>query len=147
MAMLNGSMNVAAAIAPIIGSYITMYFHWQGNFTVLLILGMITLIMSVVCIPAYKLPEPKEIVSLYGYIPIFQSKPLMLLVVNIFIIFIPYWIFVGISPLLYIEGLGMSLSRFGYYQGSLAIVFALGNILFGMVIKMYDQKKILYIAN
>lgn len=147
MAMLNGSMNAAVAIAPIIGSYITLYFHWQGNFTALLILGIMTLMMSMIFIPAYKLPEHKETISLRGYIPIFQSKPLMHLVVNIFIIFVPYWIFVGMSPLLYMESLGVSLSHFGYYQGALAIVFALGSIFFGLIISKYDQKKMLYIAN
>src|SRR3990167_7653343 len=43
MAMLNGSMNTAAAAAPVLGSYIALYFHWQGNFAVLLMLGLIVL--------------------------------------------------------------------------------------------------------
>src|SRR3990167_6573749 len=31
MAMLNGTKNSAVAIAPVIGSYITLYFHWHGK--------------------------------------------------------------------------------------------------------------------
>ena len=30
MAMLNGSLNIAAGLAPVIGSYITLYFHWKN---------------------------------------------------------------------------------------------------------------------
>ena len=34
----------------------------------------------------------------------------MLLIVNILFMFVPYWIFVGMSPLLYIKDLGVSLA-------------------------------------
>lgn len=146
MAMLNGSMNISVAIAPVIGSYVTLYFHWQGNFIVLLILGMMTLLMTVFFIPKYKLPEHKEIISLRGYVSIFQSKSLLLLIVSILIMFVPYWIFVGMSPLLYMQHLGVSLSHFGYYQGSFALVFALGSMFFGLIINRYDQRKLLYVA-
>jgi DHA1 family bicyclomycin/chloramphenicol resistance-like MFS transporter len=46
MAVLNGSINIAVAISPVIGSYLTLYFHWQGNFVALLLLGLITLFMT-----------------------------------------------------------------------------------------------------
>lgn len=63
------------------------------------------------------------------------------------LMFVPYWIFVGISPLLYMKDLGVSLNHFGYYQGSLALTFALGSLVFGLVINRYDHKKLLSIAN
>ena len=144
MAMLNGSMNVSVAIAPVVGSSITLYFHWQGNFMALLLLGLATLGMTVLFIPSYKLPEHQEPLGLRGYIPILHSKPLILLIVNMVFIFVPYWIFVGMSPLLYMEDLGVSLSHFGYYQGALALVFALGSVLYGLMIHKYNQKKMLY---
>lgn len=146
-AILNGSMNMAAATAPVIGSYITQYFHWQGNFAALLLLGIITLVMTLFFIPSYQLPEHKETLSLHGYMTIFQSKPLILVMIYFMFMFVPYWIFVGMSPLLYMKDLGVSLSHFGYYQGSFALVFALGSILFGLIINRYDQKEMLYTAN
>lgn len=148
MAMLNGSMNAAAAIAPVIGSYITLYFYWQGNFIALLLLGLITLLMTMAFIPSYKLPTHKQPLSLRGYISIFRSKSLMLLIIHILFMFVPYWIFVGISPLLYIKDLGVQLSHFGYYQGTFALVFALGSLLYGLILRVYvyDQKKMLSIA-
>lgn len=147
MAMLNGSMNTAVAIAPVIGSYIALYFHWQGNFMALLILGLITLLVTIFFIPSYKLPKHPEALLPHGYIHIFRSKPLMLLVFMFIFSFLPYWIFVGMSPLLYIKDLGVSLHHFGYYQGVLALVFAIGSVLFGLIIKNrhYDQRKMLTI--
>ncbi|MGI4852154.1 MAG: MFS transporter [Janthinobacterium lividum] len=141
MAMLNGLMNISVGLAPVIGSYVTLYFHWQGNSIVLLLLALITLVMILVFIPNYKLPKLKEPFSLQAYIPLFQSKSLMLLVMTLIFVFLPYWIFVGMSPLLYMKDLGVSLAHFGYYQGAMALVFALGSLLYGSVIDKYDQKK------
>jgi len=73
---------------------------------------------------------------------------LMTFVLGSIFTFVPYWIFVGMSPLLYIKDLKVSLSHFGYYQGALALIFALGSILYGLIIKNYefDQKKMLGIT-
>lgn len=146
LAMMNGVMNASVAAAPVVGSYVTMYFHWQGNFIVLLLLGLVTFAMTILFIPAYKLPENKETLSFRGYIPIFQSKPMMLLIVHVVFAFVPYCIFVGMSPLLYIEDLGVSLSHFGFYQGSIALTFALGSVLFGLMMARFEQKKMLYVS-
>ncbi len=143
MGILNGLMNLSVGAAPIAGSYITLYFHWQGNFLTLLSLGIASLVMTIVFIPTYKLPEQKETLSLRGYIPLFKSKPLMLLIMNIAFTSVIYWIFVGMSPLLYIKNLGVSLSHFGFYQGALAFFFGLGSIVFGLIITRLDPKKML----
>ena len=148
MAMLNGSMNTAVAVAPVLGSYIALYFHWQGNFAALLILGVITLLMTLIFIPTYKLPKNLEVILPHGYIHVFRSKPLMLLISMFLFSFVPYWIFVGMSPLLYIKEFGVTLQHFGFYQGILALIFAIGSILFGFMIKNkdYNQRKTLVIT-
>ncbi|MDP3705842.1 MAG: MFS transporter [Legionellaceae bacterium] len=146
MAMLNGLMNAAAGGAPVIGSYITLYFHWQGNFLILLLLGLFTFMFTLLFIPSYKRPETKETLSWRGYIPLFQSRPLVLLLTFIIMNFVPYWVFVGMSPLLYIKDLHVSLSHFGYYQGALALTFGLGSIAFGFILNKFDQKKMLYVS-
>lgn len=147
LAMLNGAMNTFVAIAPVVGSYLTLYFHWEANFIALLILGLITLMMTILFIPTYKIQhESKEELPLLGYITVFQSEPLRLLLISIIFTIVPYWIFVGVSPLLYMRALGVSFSRFGYYQGVLALVFALGSVLYGLNISRYSQKKMLWLS-
>lgn len=145
MAILNGLVNASIGAAPIVGSYITMHYHWQG-FATLTLSGLIVLIMTFFFIPTNKLPKNKEPINLRGYLLIFKSKPLMLLATNITFMFVPYWIIIGMSPILYMEDLGVSLSEFGYYQGSLAFTFAFGSILSGLIVNKYDQKKMLYIS-
>ena len=147
MALLNGLMNASIGAAPVVGSHITLYFHWQGNFMGLLFLGLTTLTMTIFFIPTYKLPEHQKHTLWGGYVPMLRSKPLMLLIMALVLIYVPYWIFVGMSPILYMEHLGVSLSHFGYYQGALALMFAIGSIFFGMIMSRYKQKKLLYITN
>lgn len=147
MAMLNGVMCISVAIAPVVGSYITLYFHWQGNFIALLILGLFTLIMTLLFIPKGPKSEHKRSLTLKGYIPLFKSKPLMLLIVNVAFIFVPWWIFVGVAPLLFMQDLGVSLVNFGYYQGGPCLAFAIGSIIYGFVMHRFDQKKMLQLNN
>lgn len=145
-ALLNGLLNISAGISPVLGSYITLYFNWQGNILVLLILGVVAFAMTIVFIPYHKLPKCRESVDISNYSTIFKSKPLRLLVTHITLMSVPYWIFVGMSPILYMEDLGVSIEHFGYYQGALAFVYALGIILYGIVINKFKKKKMLYLA-
>lgn len=146
-AILNGIMNASVGVAPVIGSYISLYFHWQGNFMALLLLGLLTFAMTFLFIPKAKAPTHKEPFSLRGYIPLLKSTPLLLLMMHMVFACVPYWIFVGMSPLLYMEELGVSLAHFGYYQGALASVFALGSLVFGLIMKRYNQQKMLLGSN
>jgi DHA1 family bicyclomycin/chloramphenicol resistance-like MFS transporter len=147
LAMLNGSLNTAAAFAPVIGSYITKLFHWRGNFITLLLMSVIIFFMTVCFVPHHQIQFQKTRSSLQGYAAIFKSSTVVLLMIYFMLMFVPYWIFVGMSPLLYMKDLGVSLTYFGYYQGSLALTFALGCILFGFIINRYDQRKMLSVAN
>lgn len=146
LALLNGVMNISVALAPVLGSYITLHFHWQGNFVALLGLGVMVLVMTLWFIPHHQ-PEKKEQTPLIaGYFKLFTQGPLILLLGHIILMIVPYWIFVGLSPMLYMQSLGVSLAHFGYYQGVLALVFALGSLLFGWILPWMDQKKWLHYA-
>ncbi len=144
MAMLNGIMNISCALAPILGSYITIYFHWQGNFTALLLLGLFVLIMTLLFVPKHTPEEKKEEI---GYIQLLQIKPYLMLIIQITLMFVPWWIFVGITPLLYIQDLGVGLHHFGYYQGSIAFLFAIGSVTYGFVMNRFDKRKMLHYSN
>lgn len=146
LAILNGSLNIATAVAPVLGSYLTLFLGWRGNFAALLSLGFITLSLTL-CLPKLQLPI-KNSISLDGYSTIFKSRSLCLLISTIILFIVPYWIFVGMSPLLYVKDLHVSLRHFGYYQGVFALVFAVGSVIYGFILKMrdFDQKQMLFYA-
>lgn len=146
MSMLNGSLNFGAGLAPVIGSFITLYFHWQGNFIALLTLGVLAFVMTIIFVPQYSLSNNQSVTENNGYKILFQSPSLLLTITALIIMTIPYWVFVGISPLLYIKDLHVSFQTFGLYQGILAFTFAIGSILFGLIIQRYSQKEWLSIG-
>lgn len=147
LAILNGLMNAAAGAAPVIGSYITLYFHWQGNFVALLVLSLLVLVMTLLCIPRKPSAVSNETTSMNGSMPVLHTKTLVILLVHFTCMFVPYWVFVGMSPLFYMKDMGVSLEHFGYYQGVLALVFALGSLTFGLMVNRFDQKKMLLLSN
>ena len=59
LAMLNGVTNVSIGLAPIIGSYLTLYFDWHGNFHFLLWFGVMIMLMTILWVPDKK-PVPIE---------------------------------------------------------------------------------------
>jgi DHA1 family bicyclomycin/chloramphenicol resistance-like MFS transporter len=142
MGILNGVMNAGVGLAPVLGSYVTLYFHWQGNFAVLFILSIFTLLCTLLFIPKDQKTNAHESISLKSYLPLLRSKPQMLLIIHLVFLFIPYWIFVGMSPMLYMKDLGVSLAHFGFYQGSLALVFALGSILFSLFLNKFKERSL-----
>ena len=142
-ALLNGLMNASAGAAPVVGSYITLSYQWQGNFWALLFLGVVVLMMSFFFIPVHKEIPPQNKDFSTGYGGILKTKPLVLLMGFFVCGFMPYWIFVGMAPLLYMEDLGVSLADFGYYQGSLAFIFAVGSVAMGFVIARVNAQKML----
>ena len=147
MSFLNASMNIGVGLAPILGSYITLYFGWKGNFYTLLVFGIVVLGMTIWCVPNKMGHIKTERQStLKGYIALFRSKPLMILIAHIVFMIVPYWIFVGMSPLLYIQDLGVPLAHFGYYQGLFAFVFAIGSLIFGLILPYADSMHILRVG-
>lgn len=134
IATLNGVMNLAVGIAPVLGSYIVLHWQWQGSFNALLILGTAVLLLAWCFVPrdtAQHSLQPAWV----GYASIFRCKPLLRLMSWLTLIFVPYWVFVGVSPLLYVKSFQVSLSHFGWYQGVLAFSFAIGCFLFGRIVK------------
>lgn len=124
MGLVNGTITVAMAFAPVIGSYVNLFFNWRGNFVVLLIMGIISLILVLLFIEDKH--EKQDIkISLKDYKPIFTSPKAVLYLMVLTFLCQSYWIFIGMSPILYMNDLGVNIKEFGLYQGAIAGVFAL----------------------
>ena len=139
LGVLHGTVTLAMTFAPIIGSYISLYFHWQGNFILLLAIGLLSLVLSYFWIPVSK-PDLTVRLSIKEYFPIFTSPIPFLYVSIISLLVAAYWIFIAIAPILYMGSFQVSLAHFGLYQGSLALVFSLMSFSSGYWIRKFGQK-------
>jgi len=141
--LLNGFATLAIAFAPVVGSYTCLFFKWQGNFVILLLLGIICLILTILFLPPSEINHTVKI-SIKEYKPIFSSKIAIYFIITICFITQSYWIFVGISSILYMEAFNVSLKNFGIYQGSLCLFFAIVSLSSGYLIKQFGTKKCLF---
>lgn len=135
---LNGACTLAMAIAPVLGSYITAYAGWKLNFVFLILLGTCSLILSAITLPKQ---EKNDIVDnrFKGYQFIPHSKKLWIFIISLCFLTVPYWVFIGIAPLLYIDNLGVSTEYFGYYQGMVALSFVGASFFSSKLIQSYGE--------
>lgn len=145
MGVLNGVMNLSIGLAPVLGSYIALYFNAEGNFKALLWLGVLTFFLTLILIRKNPSRSTRErpVSPVVPMKELMREKPLFALVTHIVIQIVPYWIFVGLAPLLYLRDLGVSLKVFGFYQGSFALVFALGSVVSGFLVNRYSSKRLM----
>ncbi len=139
MGTLNGIITFAMAFAPVVGSFINIYFGWQGNFVVLLALGILSLSMSLIFIPNTIQPNKTVSLSLTGYLPLLKSWPFMRLFLIICLLVSCYWVFIGMGPILYMEDMNVPIEHFGFYQGTIAAIFSIMSITSPVILKKTSQ--------
>jgi len=145
LSFINGVITIAMASAPVLGSYVNLYFGWRGNFVLLLMLGTFCLILGTAVMPKTR-GNPAVSLSPKMYVPLFQSPQMMLYILGIGFFIVPYWVFISISPIYYMEGLGISLAHFGYYQGAIAATFAAVSLSSPIIFRKFGQRKCLRIG-
>lgn len=137
--LMNGMVTTAVSGAPILGSFITLYWGWRGNFAVLLVMGIVAWFLCSVC------PNPSQKKRNSPKEEIFYSD----IWSNTFVIYTMaintamgslYYVFVGIASILYREGLGVSLQDFGWYQGAVCFTFAFFSLLCGTFVRWWGAR-------
>lgn len=140
MGWMNGVVAMAMGFGPVIGSFVNRDLGWRGNFAVLLVLGIFTSLMLVKWIPnTGKKEGNSEPISLWSYWPIITAPKALCYVMAICFLVAPYWTFVGIAPLLYMDDMGVSIEMFGLYQGILALCFGVVSFTIGFWFKLIGK--------
>ncbi|AAU04152.1 multidrug effflux MFS transporter [Rickettsia typhi] len=143
MGVLNGTIALSMAVAPVIGSYVNLFWGWHANFILLLSVGLISLILGIFFIPKGQVNK-KTRISLKEYIPIFKSPKAIYYILTMIFLAQGYWIFIGIAPILYMQDLGVTLEYFGLYQGAMAALFSIMSFSSGYCFKKFGIKNCFY---
>jgi len=141
MGVIHGSVAFGMAGAPVIGSYVSLFFNWQGNFVLLAILGIISLLLSIIYIPFQPIKTNNISLSLKEYFPLIKSQKTMLYIIVLCFGMQVYWVFIGMSPILYMKDLGVDLKSFGLYQGAVAATFSIVSLSSGYFLKRFGALK------
>jgi DHA1 family bicyclomycin/chloramphenicol resistance-like MFS transporter len=146
LGIINGFITSGMAFAPVIGSYINIFFGWRGNFVVLLVMGILCLISSQLFLPNSLTHDKNVKISLESYLPLMRSKPFWHHVGVVFALCCAYWIFIGMGPIIYMDGMQVPIAHFGFYQGALAAVFSIVSFTSPMILSRYGHEFCLNIA-
>lgn len=142
MGIVNGAVTLSIAFAPVLGSYITLYFHWQGNFIALFVFSVICLMATLCAVPSKSkaLLKSNASFSLKEYAVVFRSKKAVYSILTFVFFVLSYWIFIAIAPILYMEGMHVSLKHFGFYQGALCAIYSIGSFSTPFFLKKFGQE-------
>lgn len=140
LGIINGFITSGMAFAPVIGSYINMFFGWRGNFLVLLVMGVLCLISSQLFLPDSLVKDKNMKLSLDSYLPLMRSKVFWYYTAVVFSLCCAYWIFIGMGPIIYMDGMQVPIQHFGLYQGALAAVFAIISFTSPIILKKYGHE-------
>ena len=140
IALFNGVTTLAMACAPIFGSCIHIIFNWVGNFYILLIFGFACLIFSIIYLPKGK-KNLQINISLRSYVPIIRSRTIWSYILAICFLVQSYWLFIALSPILYMQYLDVAIEYFGIYQGALAGGFGIISLLSMYLMNRFGEKQ------
>lgn len=145
LGFLNGVIVSSMTIAPVIGSYLALFFGWRGGVALIFLLSILNMILCYLFVPYHK-PHGSDTICLGEYKKVFKSKKILYYVLAVGFAASPYFIFASLAPILYIDSYGISLQHFGLYQGSLCLVFAIFSFSNGLIIKKFGTKKPVYFS-
>ncbi len=145
LSVMNTTVTLVMAAAPIIGVYLTRDFGWQSNFVVI---GAGSLLGAIMI--AWLLPEtiqnrqPFRVQQmLSGYWTLLTDRLFMFATLSMSFLAAAYFMFIGIIPLLFMETLNVPLSQYAYYQGSVVGTFATVSLVIPILIKYFDSNQLL----
>jgi DHA1 family bicyclomycin/chloramphenicol resistance-like MFS transporter len=140
LGLLNFFATASMAVAPVVGSHIALYCGWRGNFTFCLIFGILLFVLGYFFLPPGK-KNDKVLLSLSEYLNVLKNKKAMTYIFTICFFVVGYWVFIGMAPILYLNDLGVKLEHFGFYQGTMATVFAIVSLISERLFARFGTRK------
>lgn len=150
LSMMNSTVTIVMAAAPVAGVFLTDVFGWRSNFVVIAVGAFLGTLLIGLFIPEThdkekRLPfQMKQLVS--GYATLIKSKSFMTLTLGLCLMVAAYFVFIGIIPLLFMEELGVNITSYAFYQGSVVGLFALLSLLIPTVMDRWNVDRLMRIS-
>ncbi len=152
VAQICGGLNLfitgVMAAAPILGSFLNIYFGWQANFLLIAILATCSFSGSLLFIPETLLPQHRPQFSvpmiIKNYRVVLTSFPFMAASFICYLLFSGLIVFVANLSLIFVDYLGIPKASYGFYQASAPAAFALFSFLSIWIIEYFGTAKTKY---
>ena len=150
LSRLNSAITVAMASAPIIGVYLTDNFGWSANFVAIFAIALVGMVMIWLFIPETHdhtlRTEFKPATLISGYWTLLKSKQFMAAVLGLCLSVTPYFILIGILPLLFIEAMGVAINHYAFYQGSIVGLYSILSLSMPWILARFDFLKVVRLS-
>ncbi|MFI4955560.1 MAG: MFS transporter, partial [Gammaproteobacteria bacterium] len=143
--LLEMSFPIAYVLAPILGAFLVESTGgWRANFGVMLVIMMFSFILVYRYVPESH--EPNKSLNLRGhfrqYIAVMKHLEFLVYGSIVGLIVCSYMIFVVNAPFIYINDLGLSVSKYALYQ-LIPMIFNFGSaIIFRSTVNLFDVDKL-----
>jgi DHA1 family bicyclomycin/chloramphenicol resistance-like MFS transporter len=148
MSRMNSVMTVAMALAPVAGVYLTKHLGWQSNFLVILGVAVMGMVLIWLFLPE-TLPlenrrdfNTKSLIN--GYVTLLKSREFMFSTISCCFSITPYFVLIGIMPLLFMERLGVSLNQYAFYQGAVVGWFSILSLSVPALMSRFETKLLVW---
>jgi DHA1 family bicyclomycin/chloramphenicol resistance-like MFS transporter len=147
LSMMNSTVTIIMAAAPMAGVFLTEYFGWRSNFIVITFGAFLGTFLIALFIPQTHEKEQRQPFQMQqlitGYIQLIKSKSFMFVTLGLCFIVAAYFVFIAIIPLLFMEELGVDINSYALYQGSVVGLFAGLSLTVPMIMDRLNVNKLM----
>lgn len=135
---LNSTIALSPLLAPSIGGYLALYFGWRSTFAFLTLIAFLIALLAVSKVKE-SLPQANRVKLskdfLVNYQLILQSKTFGMYTLCASAGFAGFLTFFSMSPYIIIDLLGIPEQHFGIYFAAIGLIFFIGSIVCGSIVK------------
>ncbi len=146
-AIIGALTGFVPAIAPSIGEQILRFTNWRGIFVILALLGVVTLIFSLLYRETNDdLSDESIPASLMNLLVVLKNPSFSRLVILFSLAPLGLMAFVGISPTIFIKGFGVSGSAYSLYFGTNAVICVLAALAYIRISQFVKPMKLISVS-
>lgn len=148
LGLINGSITLIMTMVPTIGGYLGLYSNWRFNFLTVFCLTLLALILSYKILETNNRVTSKITISLpfKEYFMLVKSRKLLAFTGALCFIIAPYWVFISMSPIYYVNDLKVPLIEYIWYKNILAIIFGIISLMNGSLVNKFGCKNCFFFS-
>ncbi len=139
ISIANSVITGSMAAAPVIGSYLTIWFNWRANFIFIFILAAFSLIAMQIVFTEPKRHYLSQKLNLgkivKDYFLLLRNKKFMILGVIPCLMYAALIVYIANLSLLFVNYFGVTQHAVGYYQAAIMFAFLLFSFIAAMLLK------------
>ncbi len=142
LGFINGSITLIMTMVPTIGSYLGLYANWRFNFLAVFCLSLVALTLSYLSLESNNRITGKISIFLpfKEYFMLIKSRKLLIFTGALCFIIAPFWVFLCMSPIYYVNDMGVPLIEYMWYKNILAIIFGVISLMNGILVNKFGYK-------